>query len=1203
MHLKGIKIRGFKSFAEEVDLLLEPGITTIVGPNGCGKSNVSDAIRWVLGEQSARALRCTSMRDLLFNGGSNYSPAQKASVTLSFTNTSENLSIQSPDVEVCRQLSRDGESRYLINQTACRLRDISELFMDTGVGVDAYSVMEQSKIDMILNVRPEERRFLFDEVAGITKSKHNKKTAIRKLEETKQNLVRINDVIQELERETQSLKLQAEQAEHYKSLKEQQQKLELSLAYREYEKLAVEHLEAQSKLDEIINQVSEANQDIQNAEDRIENASIKRSELDTAIASAQEKQNEIEGQIEKIERQLVVYKENQLNISQQRQRALQSLESSKTQLLHLQSQKKERLQEQKRTEAALKIEQSRLSGRKQVLQELSSRIDKTNETIQIAQTDLQEAISEVSQLENKRNSIEDKVSNTQYNLERLKENADTLNTELKSNMDKRDEIQLTATKLDADLIQIDSEKEMVETTFNETQDALRQIDAKIRGLQDTLGVNETQHRTLMQMQSSYRGYYAGVSAIMQAKEHFPEQFRGICGVVAELIQTQNEYEMAIEVALGSAIQNVVTETAEDADAGIKFLKKHSAGRVTFLPLDIILRRNFTDDALLDEPGVIGVAEDLVDFEQFYQPAVQHLLGNTLVLDNLDNAISLKRRFRLNARLVTLEGELINTTGAITGGHTEQRKTGLLSRNNELDVIQTKIDELTKLVYQTQEKRKSYAATIAQAQQSRQKLDSQWQDKKIEKAAISKDIEQIDQTIARIEKHIAENKDENKQYKETAELSRDEQQQLNQKIEELTKKRTQTENRIKRVTEGIDSDKRKKEEVATEVQEKEIFLAGQQGKVNGMITEFEGFEQREIQINEEMKKQQEIIDNDEQTKQDISDQIKESERQFLQIQGDFAEAEAECDELIEERDELNTEIESLQKDMRETRRLYEKQNRARTQLEIKTTQLEMRIKSNSTRILDKYQVSIEELPKPIMSISNAENENENNETNQSNVNEIDMMDEIEKLKAELAAMGDVNLKAIETHEEHKKRLDFLVLQREDVQQSIQSSYQAIQKINETSQDVFLKTFEQVRNNFQEVFVQLFGGGETELRLTDESNVLESGIDIIARPPGKRPQSITQLSGGERSLVAIGLLFAVFKIKPSPFCVLDEVDAALDEANVLRFTNLIRAYSDNTQFVIITHNNRTMEIADVMYGVTMEQAGMSKIVSAKFSRLIA
>lgn len=1193
MHLKNIKVSGFKSFSEEVDLLLEPGITTIVGPNGCGKSNVSDAIRWVLGEQSARALRCTSMRDLLFNGGTNFNPSQRASVTLSFANIDENLSLNSTDVEVCRQLTRDGKSSYLINQTPCRLRDISELFMDTGVGVDAYSVMEQSKIDMILNVRPEERRFLFDEVAGITKSKHNKKTAIQKLEDTKQNLVRINDVIQELERETESLKEQAEQAEHYKSLKEQQQKIELSLACREYQKLALEHLETQNKLDEILNQVSDANQEIQEAEDRVENASIKRSELEEAIASAQQRKDEISAQNDQIEREIVKYKENQLNITQQRQRALETLQSLNSQLNHLQSQKKTRTQDIKQTQASLKIEESRLSGRKQVLQELNSRIKNANENIQNAQKDLQDIITELSQHENKKISITDKMTNTQSSLDRIKENTDTLNSELKIATDSREEIQQAATILDADLLKLENEKSKAETTLNESQNSLREIDTKIRGLQDSLGGNETQHRTLMQMQSSYRGYYSGVSAIMQAKEHYPEQFSGICGVVAELIQTQNEYEIAIEVALGSAIQNVISETAEDADEGIKFLKKHQAGRVTFLPLDIIRKRNFTDDSLLDEPGVIGVAEDLVEFDYIYLPAVQHLLGNTLVIDSLDTAIAFKRRFNPNARMVTLEGELINTTGAISGGHTTQRKTGLLSRNNELDVLQSKIDDLTKLVDQTKEKRKVYAATIAEAQQARQNFSDQWQDKKIEKADVLKDIEQINQNIDRIEKHIAENQVEGRQQQESVDLSIEEKQQLDDRIEELSKKRTQTENRIKRINEGISSETRKHDEVASEVQEKDLFLARQQGNINGMITELEGFDERENQIQEDKKKQQEIIDNDEQTKQDITDKIEKAQSKFLQIQGDIAEAEAECDELTEERDALLDEIETLQKEMRATRRLHEKQNTKRTNLEIKTTQLEMRLKSISNRILDKYQVSIDELPKPMINVSESENE-----ANQPEINEIDMLDNIEKLKAEISAMGDVNLKAIEAHEEHKQRLDFLVTQREDVQHSIESSYQAIQKINETSRELFLKTFELVKNNFQDVFIELFGGGETELRLTDESNILESGIDIIARPPGKRPQSITQLSGGERSLVAIGLLFAVFKIKPSPFCVLDEVDAALDEANVLRFTNLIRAYSDNTQFVIITHNNRTMEIADVMYGVTMEQAGMSKVVSRRF-----
>ncbi len=1199
MHLNSIKVSGFKSFAEEVELILEPGITTIVGPNGCGKSNVSDAIRWVLGEQSARALRCTNMRDLLFNGGANFSPSQRASVALTFANISENLSIESPEVEVRRQLTRDGESSYLINQTSCRLRDISELFMDTGVGVDAYSVMEQSKIDLILNVRPEERRFLFDEVAGITKYKVRKKSAIQKLKDTEQNLIRINDIIQELQRETESLKAQAEQAGHYQSLKDQLQQLELGLAYRDYEKLATDYRETQNNLEAILNQVSDANQILQEADERIENATLRRTELDAAITTAQEEIREIEGQLEKVERQIVIHKENQLNIQQQKQRAEQTLKSLNSQQVNLQTRNRERTQEKKRLEASHRIEESRLTAKQQHLQELTSRIDKTKESIQEAQNVSQEISTELSQHENKRLAIEHELTSKKSSLVDLEASFDALKTELKAATDDRAEIQRGATQLDAELLRIGTEKKQVETTLNENQDALRKIESEIRGLEDNLGGSLSRYKSLEQLQSAYEGYYAGVRAIMKAKDHFPDQFAGICDVVAELIDTDTEYEVAIEVALGSAIQNVVTETAEDADTAITFLKKHRAGRVTFLPIDILRRRTFTDDTLLDEPGVIGIAGELVDYGDGYEKVIQHLLGNTLVIENLDDAVALTRKFRPNARLVTLEGELINTSGAITGGHTDQRKSGLLSRASELDVLKTKIGELQQIVNQKDEKRKAYAATIAEAERTRQKLTAQLQDKQIEKASITKDIEQADQNIARLETQLAEVETQNRQLKETVDLSRKDQQTLNAEIAELTKKRTQTEGRIQRVSEQVDSDTRKREELVEECQEMEIFLAGQRQKLESMTEELENFEEQQLQIKKNIEEQQTIIDSDEQTKHDIAEQIEDAQRKFLQIGGDRAEAEAAHDELTEEREALLEEIETIQKEMRSTRKQFESQNRKQRQLEVKTTQLEMQLKSISSRILDKYQVSIDEIPKPTAQDEVSENEGQSPVAAILELDEIDLMDNIEKLKAEISAMGAVNLKAIEAHEEQRKRLDFQIAQRDDIQQSIQSMHQAIQKINDTSRDVFLKTFEQVKVNFQEVFTQLFGGGETELRLTDESNVLESGVDIIARPPGKRPQSITQLSGGERSLVAIGLLFAVFKIKPSPFCVLDEVDAALDEANVLRFTNLIRAYSDNTQFVIITHNKRTMEISDVMYGVTMEQAGMSKIVSAKFA----
>ena len=1195
MHLNSIKIRGFKSFAEDVELILEPGITTIVGPNGCGKSNVSDAIRWVLGEQSARSLRCASMRDLLFNGGANFAPAQKTEVALRFSNVNgngnanaqdaQNTSLGSPEVEVCRHLTRGGESRYLINQSPCRLRDISELFMDTGIGVDAYSVMEQSKIDLILNVRPEERRFLFDEVAGITKYKHRKKTALRKLEQAEQNLVRINDVIQELQHETESLKEQAEQARHYNTQHAQLKQFELDLARREYDKLHTDYSQAQTDLDEILTSVSTASETLKAAEERIESSTIRQSELDEAIRAGQTALREIETQIEQIERQIVLHKERQLNIQKQRERALQTLESLKAdQKVHLRK-KQERTQEHQKLEASYKIEQSRLAARQQLLTQLADRISASKESVQEAQTTLQETATELENQERKRLAIEHKLTSTEGNLNRIKENTDALTTQLKSATDVHTAVQRTETKLKAELVQIETERDQVENNLQENQDALRKIEAELQGLQNTLGSNVSRLRSLQELQSAYEGYYAGVRGIMQAKTHYPDQFQGICGVVAELLTTDTQYEVAIEVALGGDIQSVIAETAEDAQSGVAFLKKHRTGRVKFLPLDFIRERRFYDEALLKKPGVIGVAQDLIDYDHKYEPAMQYLLGNTLVIEDLDAAVALTRQFRPRARLVTLDGDVIDTSGAITGGQTSQKQRGLLSRARELETLEEEIGKLTQNSNKKDEKRKAYAAKIANLQKTRQTLTIQWQDKRVEKASVTKDMEQANLQVTQLQHQLAEVEVENKELMNAVAVSRDEQQTLATEILALTQKRDRTGRWIERMSEQIDSEDRKRAEVAENCQEMQVFLAGQSQKLESMASELQALDEAQQRTAKEIAEQQAIIDSDEQTKIDLGQQVETAQREFLRLEGDRAEAESHVDEQNNERETLLEEVAVLQKEMRATRRNFERQNKARHQLEVKTTQLEMRIKSVSTRIHEKYQVSIDALP-PLANDEQA-------------MDEIDLLDSIEKLKAELSRMGAVNLKAIEAYEEHKKRHDFLISQREDIQQSIQATYQVIEKINQTSRDVFQETFEKVQTNFQEVFTQLFGGGETELLLTDPSNILDSGIDIIARPPGKRPQSITQLSGGERSLVAIGLLFAVFKIKPSPFCVLDEVDAALDEANVLRFANLIRAYSENTQFIIITHNRRTMEIADVMYGVTMEQAGISKIVSAKFA----
>ena len=1183
MHLNQIKICGFKSFAEDVELILEPGVTAIVGPNGCGKSNVSDAIRWVLGEQSARALRCTNMQDLLFNGGANFKPAAKAQVALRFTDTEGKLALESPEIEVSRQLARSGESRYFINQTPCLLRDITELFMDTGIGVSAYSVMEQSKIDLILNSRPEERRYLFDEVAGITKYKHRKKAALKKLEETEKNLVRINDVIHELQRENESLKQQAEQAERYHQLHEQLRDLELHLSHREYDRFIKELTETQSSLDEIMDHVSQANDTIQSAEGEVEEATVRRSELDEAIRQNQEVVRQFQNEIEQIERQIELNKERQLNIQQQRQRAVQAIESLEKQHAELEAQKRERTQERMKLEVTFKLEESRLKARKRVFTDLEARVSDTKQSVSTIESQQLETANQISQLEAQCLSLNNKLEYSTNNLDRVAENKNVLQSELEPMRGAYAKLQRRKVQLQADHLRLESERQQVEGELQKRQTALRKLESEIRGLQDALGMDVSRLKSLQKLQGAYEGYYTGVRAIMRMQEIEPDRFEGIYGVIAELIRTDPDYELAIEVALGGAIQNVVTATAEDASTGIAFLKEHRAGRVTFLPLDILRVRSFRDDNLLNQRGVIGLATELLDYDPKYETAVQHLLGNTVIIEDLDTAIQLMRRLRPNARLVTLEGELINTSGAITGGSANHQTSGLLSRSRELEDLQERVNALTQTMSKKDAHRKAHAERVSQLQKSRQTLATQWQDSQIEHTGLKKDLEQHQRQITRLEEQLTQIDTEGAKLHQETEKIVVEQETLQEQLAKLNKTLKTFQRRIERLSEQIHSESSKRDEVAKSCQELEISMAAKREKLQSLTSVLSALEKNQAQVCESVAEHQEVIDSDDQTRQDLSRLIDEAQRKFLLIEGKKSEAEEKVEQLEDERDNLIQQISDAQKQMRSARRQFEKHNRMRHHLEVTVTQLEMQLKAISAQVLDKYQVSIDHIP-----------------LSENDLNNLELMDGIESLKAQIASMGSINLMAIEEYQEHKQREDFLVDGRGDLQKSLEATYQAIQKINQTSRDAFRQAFEQIRVNFQSVFEQLFGGGETELRLTNESDVLESGIEIIACPPGKRPQSITQLSGGERSLVAVALLFAIFKIKPSPFCVLDEVDAALDEANVLRFTNLIRNYSQQTQFVIITHNKRTMETADVMYGVTMEQAGVSKIVSAKFGR---
>ncbi|HIM09566.1 TPA: chromosome segregation protein SMC, partial [Candidatus Poribacteria bacterium] len=1072
----------------------------------------------------------------------------------------------------------------LINQVPSRLRDINELFMDTGIGVDAYSVMEQSKIDLILNARVEDRRQIFDEVAGITKYKHRKKDALKKLEQTEQNISRVNDIIHELERETESLRQQAEQAEKYQKLHQMLKGLELNLSKQEYNRFVKELSETQLNLEEILILIAKAREAIDSTELRIEESTNRQIELDRLIQQGRAVVLKFQSEIEKTERQIVLYKERQLNIQQQRSRAAQAIESLQQQLDGLEAQKQKSKQEQAKIDVAFKLEENRLNARKSTLADLMSRVNQTNQSIEAAQTKRLEETSQISAVERQILSINNRMEYSESDFTRINESLEGLGSEFDTALTTHKESEMREKQVAVELLRIDSQKNQSDQELQKLQTNLHKLEIEIQGSQESLGMSASRLKSLKDLQNTHEGYYNGVRAILKAKEVDAKKFGGVCGVIAELIYTDPDYELAIEVALGSAIQNLVTETAEDAQAGIAFLKEKRAGRVTFLPLDILRPRYFNEDKLLNQPGVIGVAGDLIDCNPKYDVAIDQLLGNTLVVEDIDIAVQLTRKFRPNARLVTLEGDVINTSGAVTGGHTSSKTSGLLSRSRELEDLEKQVSNLNQKIIEKDSQRKKLVKRINELQQIRHKLNTEWQESQIEHKSLLLMLDQSQQKLNQIRQRLGTIEEERANLIEQSEQIEGERHQLESDLKQAQKSDSILLRKVERLMEQVETEKNKLREVEESCQDLQISLATKGEKLQSLSTAITSFDENENQIVESMHNHQKIIDSDEEMKQELTGQIDSAQKRFLELEQEKFESEEKANSLQTERENITESISGSHKMIKKERQQFDKHNRMRHQLEVNTTQLEMQLKGISSKIQDKYQVSIDQI----------EDENTEHE-----IDELELVAETEDLKTQIEAIGPINLKAIEDYQEQKKRESFLCSQREDLQKSLDSTYDAIEKINQTSREAFQRTFNLISANFQEVFTELFGGGETKLQLTDESNLLESGVEIIACPPGKRPQNITQLSGGERSLVAIALLFAMFKIKPSPFCVMDEVDAALDESNVLRFTNLIRKYADQTQFIIITHNKRTMETADIIYGVTMEQAGVSKIVSAKFS----
>ena len=1176
MYLKSIEIQGFKSFANKILLQFHNGITGIVGPNGSGKSNVADAVRWVLGEQSAKQLRGGNMQDVIFAGTENRKPLSYASVAITLDNGDHKLPVSYAEVTVTRRLYRSGESEYLINGTSCRLKDINELFYDTGIGKEGYSIIGQGQIDKILSGRPEERRELFDEAAGIVKFKRRKWTAQKKLEDEEKNLTRVSDILNELTRQLGPLQRQAEKAKVYLDKRERLKILDVNLFLTDMERTKRQLKELEEKQEIVEAQIEEAKKEQESTKTEYEEMGQNLEGLNIAMEELKEETNHsvlnrqnMENQIRLLEEQIrsilhnaAHYQERAETIkkevesrTEQKSQHHKELEQMEEQLQVFAAKEKEQDEHRKRiAEEIEKTEQQIQEGKDKIIAVLNKRsatkvrmqrYDTMLEQIGIRKAQLSQKIlrlrSEESEQEEALKELENEAHNRTKQIEKWEKEADTLEKEVQ---------------------QIKKALTLQSQTIEQKQ---MMYHREVSRLESLSGITER-----------YEGYGNSIRRVMEQKK----QEKGILGVVADLIRVKKKYETAIETALGGSIQNVVTEEEETAKRMIDYLKKNKYGRVTFLPLTAVRERGeFTQQKVLSEPGVIGLASTLVETEERYEGIIRYLLGKTVVTDHIDRAIALARKYSYSLRIVTLEGESLSPGGSMTGG-AFKNTANLLGRRREIEELTDHVKILKRELHSMQEeaekerkKRDERQEELVGRKESLQKeylnqntTMMKWKQMKNKHAETRAGYVSFKMESSEIEAQILEITEGKRQIEQEIAQSIQEEKETEKKIEvwqqELQKKRNEQEtDMVKAADIGIQK---------VTVSQKQSYVKQNLERlaleIETMKKEEENLIQKQCEEKTEKKKKEEAIEQMKAAIRELDETAKKTAHQLENLQRQKEEKEKSYKSFFQKREEISERIRVLDK---ESFRLNAQSEKAQ---EWKERQI--------SYLWDEYELA--------PSQASTYRKEEMTES-------APMKKEIAHLKEEIRALGNVNVNAVEEYKELSQRHTFLNTQHNDLIQAKTSLEEIIRELDEGMRKQFKEKFAQIQSEFDQTFKQLFGGGKGTLELTEGEDLLEAGIRIIAQPPGKKLQNMMQLSGGEKALTAIALLFAIQNLKPSPFCLLDEIEAALDDSNVGRYARYLHKLTKNTQFIIITHRRGTMEAADRLYGITMQEKGVSTMVS--------
>jgi len=1189
LYLKRLELQGFKSFAEKIRLDFNNGITAVVGPNGSGKSNIADAIRWVLGEQSIKTLRGSKMEDVIFAGTEHRKPLGFAEVTIVLDNSDSTLPIDYDEVAITRRVYRSGESEYLINKTNCRLKDITELLLDTGIGKDGYSVIGQGRIDEILSTRSEDRRQIFEEASGIMKYKVRKQEAEKKLELTRQNLERINDIITELEAQLDPLREQSEKARRFLDLREELKVLEVNV-YLDSMKKSRERLET---LEQQLKTVQDQMNDENKKREEITLSNREKTDLlkslDEKLEAAKQMYYETESNLERCNSEISLSKEKIANLMQN----IERLDTEKAELNEkieaLENEEANKQNRLKYLEKQLEDYSSKLAAYEKQMEELLKTLDEEERKIELLKSEIMDKMDIYSDKKLQ-------ISNLRTHIENMQKRQRSIDSEVYQNIVEKDREKMKKEELaesirKADML-IKEHREKISALSverGETDRMLSELRTKQSKINSDIQFKSSRVRTLREMEQRLEGYNRSVREVLQACHASPQFGKGIHGALAQLIEVDRKYETAIEISLGGALQNIVTQTEEDAKKAIEFLKKNKLGRATFLPISSVEGKGFDTQTLgriKQCEGFCGIASDLVRHDPQYTGIIRSLLGKVVVIDDLDNGIKMARKFGYSFRIVTLEGDLLNTGGAMSGGSIENRGTGILTRNREIG----ELDEELKTLKQ-QETEVSNDIRLLTEDISR--IDA-------EIALIEKEIKDNELIKIRDESHLAQTDENIGKLSARIEMLRQEKEQLERQIKETEDELVKYELELLQTEQEINEAKKTVSEFQEKHKEGQAVrdalhqdITDFKISVNSILESIAGVKENADRLRTEKENMERSIGKKESEQDRFRNEIRKLEEQIeglnARIKKHIEEKSGktfEIDRLTEERKILEEDIYDIVNKINDINKTILLLQEEYSRTEVKKTRLEAEMEALQDKIWNEYELTYStalELKKDIGSHSAAQKR-------------------ISELKNMIKDLGPINVGSIDEYIKTKERYEFMNSQRNDMEQAREKLRRVISEMTSIMKKQFLEQFELINKNFNDVFRELFNGGKAGLTLVDRENVLESGIEIEAQPPGKKLQNMMLLSGGERAFTAIALLFAILRLKPTPFCVLDEIEAALDEANVFRFVEYLKNYSCNTQFIVVTHRKGTMEGSDVLYGVTMEEHGVSKVVSMKMGEKV-